>query len=530
MVHIGTILDGRYRIDAILGSGGMGRVYRGEHTGIGRQVAIKVLHADLGRNREAAARFQREALASGRLDHTNIVGVSDFGVIDDGPCYLVMEALEGESLGDRLQRDRRIAWREAIEIIRGVLAGLRHAHDRGVVHRDIKPDNIFLAVKEGELVVKILDFGIAKLAAGTVDDPAATRAGLTVGTPAYLSPEQAVGGEITPACDLYSTTIVLFEMIAGRAPFEDKDPLSMLGAHVGRPPPRIADVAPELEIPPELEDILQLGLAKMTSERIRTAVDYLGLLEPIAPYDPAHRVRGSQSHISTPRAAAYVTPIPGGLGTAPTASLATTPVPNRQTPSPGDGEPVSAVGLTSMLDSLTDDPSLPLRTISPRAHSIAEAPEQIPKRWIAIGGVVIVGFLIVAFVLVVSLRAHPSTLDPAAKPVPTKPAPAKPSKASVAPPAEPAPAPHAMTVPDSRDAELKAALHELQNGKTCPERKAAIARLVALGDARALAPIKTARYRMRGGFLGFNQDNTNACLRADADAALKKLTPPKSKP
>src|SRR5687768_1876364 len=168
-ISIGSVLDGRYRIDAVLGTGGMGRVYRGEHTGIGRAVAIKVLHADLNRNREAAQRFQREAIASGRLDHPNIVGVSDFGILDEGPCYLVMEALEGESLGARLEREQRIPWQAAVEILRGVLHGLRHAHDRGVVHRDIKPDNVFLARKDGEVIVKILDFGIAKLYAGSPD-------------------------------------------------------------------------------------------------------------------------------------------------------------------------------------------------------------------------------------------------------------------------------------------------------------------------------------------------------------------------
>src|SRR5690242_6892681 len=138
IVPVGSLLDGRYRIDSVLGKGGMGRVYKGEHTGIGKAVAIKVLHSKLGGSREAAQRFQREALASGRLDHVNIVGVSDFGVLEDGSLYLVMEALEGETLGDRLQREKRIPWPESLEIVRGVLAGLRHAHDRGVVHRDIK--------------------------------------------------------------------------------------------------------------------------------------------------------------------------------------------------------------------------------------------------------------------------------------------------------------------------------------------------------------------------------------------------------
>src|ERR1051325_4996591 len=117
-VAIGTVLAGRYRIDGVLGKGGMGRVYRGEHTGIGKAVAIKVLHADLGRNKEAAQRFQREAMASGRLDHPNIVGVLDFGTLDDGCLYLVMEVLEGEPLGKRLEREKRIHWRESLMIMR----------------------------------------------------------------------------------------------------------------------------------------------------------------------------------------------------------------------------------------------------------------------------------------------------------------------------------------------------------------------------------------------------------------------------
>src|SRR3954469_875102 len=160
VVPIGSLLDGRYRVEAILGRGGMGRVYKAEHTSLGRSVAIKVLHTRLGGSKEAAQRFQREAMASGRLDHPNIVAVSDFGTLADGSLFLVMEALEGEPLGARLEREKRIPWQEALQIIRAVLSGLRHAHDKGVVHRDIKPDNIFLAVKDGNSVVKILDFGI----------------------------------------------------------------------------------------------------------------------------------------------------------------------------------------------------------------------------------------------------------------------------------------------------------------------------------------------------------------------------------
>src|SRR5262249_3710058 len=270
-VAIGTILAGRYRIAGVLGSGGMGRVYRGEHTAIGKPVAVKILHSALGRNEEAAARFHREAIASGRLNHPNIVSVIDFGILDDGCLYLVMEALEGEHLGQRLARDKRIAWPEALMIVRGVLLGLRHAHDRGVVHRDIKPDNIFLAKKGDETVVKVFDFGIAKLYAGLTDDQMATRAGITVGTPTYLSPEQAVGGTITPASDIYSTCVVLYELLVGRAPFESDDPLTLLRSHAGGEVPAFREVAPDLEVPGAIEPLVRRGLAKLIGERIALA-------------------------------------------------------------------------------------------------------------------------------------------------------------------------------------------------------------------------------------------------------------------
>ncbi len=512
VVTIGSVLDSRYRIDAVLGTGGMGRVYRGEHTGIGRTVAIKVLHADLGRNREAAARFQREALASGRLDHPNIVGVSDFGVLDQGACYLVMEALEGESLGARLDRTPQLPWREAIAIMRGVLAGLRHAHDRGVVHRDIKPDNIFLALKDGELVVKILDFGIAKLYAGSGDDPATTRAGLTVGTPAYLSPEQAVGGEITPASDLYSASIVLFEMIAGRTPFVDGDPLAMLGAHVGKPPPHLADVAPDLELPDGLDALVQHGLAKLTADRIASAGEYLTLLDDLDP-------------IAVPMRAIASSPAIAAIGIAPTALKLQTPSP-AQTPDP-TAKPVAAQTPWPAEASAPVSTEPPPQTPAPRTSALAaialpDAPP-IPKAWLRRGGIAIAAAALFTIAVALATRPHDEPkLAPVPKPAPKPPPPApKPAPQVTTPPPPPSPP------SDDVDSQLKAALHELENGKTCADRKAAIPELVELHDARALAPLRAARYRMRGGILGFNQENTNACLHADAEAAIKALTPPK---
>ncbi|MBA3391517.1 MAG: serine/threonine protein kinase [Deltaproteobacteria bacterium] len=542
-VSIGSVLDGRYRIDGVLGTGGMGRVYRGEHTGIGRAVAIKVLHTDLSRNREAAQRFQREALASGRLDHPNIVGVSDFGVLDDGACYLVMEALDGESLGARLERERRIPWSDALDILRGVLHGLRHAHDRGVVHRDIKPDNIFLARKDGASVVKILDFGIAKLFAGSADDPASTRAGLTVGTPAYLSPEQAVGGEILPASDLYSATIVLFEMLAGRPPFAEKEPLAMLGAHVSRPPPRIADVAPDVVLPLGLEDVIQRGLEKVSAQRYHNALEYLAALDaianapvmaagsapvavPITPaalgvlqtasFTPFPPSAGQFDHtptpfpqLATPNPGApprphlhtpnpefgdqsiIMTVTPGSSMATPMPGVYTTPIPGAPIPGPGSFGPPDGAAPTAMIER------------QQRAVSLAEPTESIPRRWLVIGGVVLVVGLILALVLLASSSGG------------TEDAQKNPAKLQ---------APIVMPVPTvDRETALKALLHDLQTGKTCADRKLAVARLADLGDPRAIDALKRARYRMRGGMLGIGDDNTNGCLKADAEAAVKKL-------
>jgi hypothetical protein len=479
-VPIGSVLDGRYRIDAVLGTGGMGRVYRGEHTGIGRTVAIKVLHADLNRNSEAAKRFQREAIASGRLDHPNIVRVNDSGELDDGSLFLVMDALEGEPLGERLARDKRIPWEDALEILRGVLAGLHHAHEKGVVHRDIKPDNIFLARKDGTIVIKILDFGIAKLYQGSADDPASTRAGLTVGTPAYLSPEQAVGGAITPASDIYSTTILLYEMVTGRAPFEDKDPLAMLGAHVSRQPPALAEVAPDLEFPPGFEDMIHRGLAKTTAERIASATEYLTWIESVLAAAP-HAI--GSAPVRVPDLASLMP------------MLAPTPVPE--------------LGLTAMLEAiapgeLAPKPATPNPT---RAVSLADL-EPVPKRWWRTSAIVVGAIIVGAIVLAIALRGDKQ--EAVDKPAP--PEAAQPEK------------PEAKTKPAPKKPDLKAVIGELETGKDCPARRAAIPKLVELGSPDAIPALKKARNRWVSRYLGIQKWNANACLVKDADEAIKALT------
>jgi serine/threonine-protein kinase len=334
-----------------------------------------------------------------------------------------MEVLEGESLGDRLARDRRIHWVEAIDILRGVLYGLRHAHERGVVHRDIKPDNVYLAHKDGDPVIKILDFGIAKLYAGSADDPASTRAGLTVGTPAYLSPEQAVGGEITPASDLYSASIVLYEMLAGRAPFEDKDPLAMLGAHVSRRPPPFADVAPGVDVPPELEDIIQHGLVKTAVERISTATDYLAMLDRFSP--PLHMPRlATAPVVALPADQLGSSPIGTAMSAVPTERSA--PVSSSRSPaaSSGSGSGSAGPGARGAMSAATPLPGAARSPVAPgsrelaplpraiRAVSLGDVSEPIPLSWIVRSGVVIGLVIVVAIALAIAARctaSEPST-------------------------------------------------------------------------------------------------------------------------
>ena len=361
-----------------------------------------------------------------------------------------------------------------------MLSGLKHAHDKGVVHRDIKPDNIFLAKKDGDQVVKILDFGIAKLYAGNADDPATTRAGLTVGTPAYLSPEQAVGGAITPASDLYSTSVVLYEMLTGRAPFTDEDPLAMLRAHVSMDPPAFAEVAPDLELPPAIENVVRHGLEKVSAERISNARDYANELDEAiraAGFDPMTAVPRSSSQLGIPSGPHGVpTPLPG--------SMFMTPPSGTATPSPYHG---MGSAPTQSLDHIPKS----------RMTSIAEINEPLGKGMkTAAIAIVLVALLGAAyFMFIHSSKPSDGTTKTAIVPMPVA----------------------------DKETRLKAALHDLENGKTCADRKAAIPVIVQLGGSDAIAALKKARYRMRGGVLGIGDSNTNACLKSDAETAIQAL-------
>ena len=258
---VGTVLAGTYRLDALIGEGGMGAVYRGRHVLLRRDVAIKVLHPDFARDSELVKRFDREAQSAARLNHPNCVQVTEFGSTDEGMKYLVMQLLEGTELQNVV--DGPTPPERSVDLILQVLRGLEHAHGKGVVHRDLKPQNVFVTRDhEGREVLKLVDFGIAKIIGGDGALEQMTRAGMVFGTPQYMSPEQALGLEIDARADLYAAGVLLYQIVTGRLPFNSDDPVALIRMQVSTEPPPLPP-----SVPQELAAIIFRLLAKQKEQR-----------------------------------------------------------------------------------------------------------------------------------------------------------------------------------------------------------------------------------------------------------------------
>ncbi|NVB41147.1 serine/threonine protein kinase [Pseudenhygromyxa sp. WMMC2535] len=244
---VGQVLADRYALEDLLGAGGMGAVFRAEDRGRGREVAVKVLHPDIGSDPSIAKRFDREAISAARLDHPNIVRVEDHGSTDEGIKYLVMELLVGEELHARLSPGRPWPVDEALRVLEQILSALEHAHAAGIVHRDLKPENVFLtkdADAPGGERAKLVDFGIAKLldADGAVE--VLTRAGMVFGTPRFMSPEQAAGGKIDERSDLYAVGLIAHNMLTGEVPYDGEDVATILRKQIMAPTPPLPTSVP----------------------------------------------------------------------------------------------------------------------------------------------------------------------------------------------------------------------------------------------------------------------------------------------
>lgn len=278
--HIGRVLAGHYRVDALLGRGGMGAVYRGLQLSVGRPVAIKLISAGLPDPSQSLQRFRREAEATGRLNHPNTVRLFDFGLTEYGEVYMVMELLEGHDLASRLQHGP-LPPAEAFHILRQILSALGESHARGIVHRDLKPGNVFLCNVHGDPnFVKLMDFGIAGMEQGR-EAQKLTVTGAVMGTPAYMSPEQAQGKTVDARGDLYSCGVVLFEMLAGRTPFEADTLVSMLLAHVTQTPKRLSECGASFPDLPHAQRLIDRLLAKSPSDRPASAAYVLAELDKI---------------------------------------------------------------------------------------------------------------------------------------------------------------------------------------------------------------------------------------------------------
>jgi len=273
---VGHTLDGKYRLDERLGIGGMGTVYRARHLLIDRPVAIKVLNQRFVEDEAARTRFRREARAAGRLQHTNAVTVTDFGESHDGYVYLVMELLEGRTLREVLAKEAPLDAARAVSLMMQISAAVAAAHEAGIIHRDLKPANIFIVQRaEVPAVVKVLDFGIAKLAAEALEEEdhlTLTQVGAMMGTPRYMSPEQCDGAELTPAADVYSMGVILYEMLAGTVPFSGTTPLAIALKHTSEMPRSPREFVPS--IPPALEELVLHALKKLPQDRPANAAEF----------------------------------------------------------------------------------------------------------------------------------------------------------------------------------------------------------------------------------------------------------------
>jgi serine/threonine-protein kinase len=281
---IGRVFDGKYRLDEKLGGGGMGTVYRATHMLIERPVAVKVLSQRFVGDETAQQRFRREARASGRVQHPNAVTVNDFGATDDGWLYIVMELLEGQTLRDLLAREAPLDPARAVSFMLQACGAVSAAHDAGLIHRDLKPANIFIEQRPNlAAVVKVLDFGVAKFAIEEHDDDykTLTQVGAIIGTPRYMSPEQCTGAApLTPASDVYSLGIILYEMLTGSVPFSAETPLAVALKQVSEPPRPPSEIV--ASTPPELERVVLHALAKEPRARPASADEFRRELHAVA--------------------------------------------------------------------------------------------------------------------------------------------------------------------------------------------------------------------------------------------------------
>ena len=260
---VGTVLADRYEVVKKLGEGGMGTVYVGRHRTIGKKSAIKVLSGELAARADLVQRFLQEAKAASMISQENVVEITDFGDTPDGSVFFVMEYLQGEDLSDTVKQAGPMPWARVKPIMLQICSALQAAHDAGIVHRDMKPENCFRITRGGnEDFIKVLDFGIAKVTSDEGEGKGLTRTGMIFGTPEYMSPEQAQGSRVDHRVDVYAAGVIMYELMTGRVPFTGDNFMAILTQHMFETPKAPSVLAPELNVPPEVENIILKAMQK----------------------------------------------------------------------------------------------------------------------------------------------------------------------------------------------------------------------------------------------------------------------------
>ncbi len=272
---VGQIVADRYNIIKKLGEGGMGAVYLGEHVKMGRKSAIKVMNPSMAQDPDAISRFNREAANASRISHANVCQIYDFGETPEGIIYLAMEFIEGKSLTDVIEGAGALSAPRAASILKQAADGLQAAHDLGIVHRDIKPDNIMvIQAKDGSDIVKMVDFGIAKAVAGDETGQKVTKTGLVVGTPEYMSPEQLSGDKLDGRSDIYSLALVLYRMLTGVLPFQAESSQEIMIKRLTDEPMPLEMAKPDGGFPPKLQLVMDRALARTPGDRYASAAQF----------------------------------------------------------------------------------------------------------------------------------------------------------------------------------------------------------------------------------------------------------------
>ncbi|WP_373371841.1 serine/threonine-protein kinase [Archangium lansingense] len=320
--YIGLTIAQKYQVEALIGEGGMGKVYRARQVALDKLVVLKVLrHTLLGDDR-TVARFKREAKAASRLNHANSISILDFGIAEDGALFIAMEFVPGQDLHTVLSKDGPLPEPRIVRLVSQVLSALYDAHNAGVIHRDLKPENIMVEQRRNEPdFVKVLDFGIAKIQDADGDGPALTRTGFVCGTPEYMSPEQARGATLDHRSDLYAVGVILYQLLTGRLPFESDSAVGYATKHLTEEPLPPSRKRPDIRVSPAMERLIMRALSKSPDDRPQDAEAFKAELiavekerERRSSASPAVRRTGPAQGVLAPLPR-RATPPPSGMST-----------------------------------------------------------------------------------------------------------------------------------------------------------------------------------------------------------------------